>query len=825
MSKTLVIAEKPSVATDIARAIGGLKKDGDHYEGEEYIVASAVGHLLEIKAPEEFEVKRGKWSFEHLPVIPTYFELEPIKKSEAKLKSLIKLIKKREVDCIVNACDAGREGELIFRYIIDASKTKKPLKRLWLQSMTKSSIQQAFAHLRSNEEMLPLADAAKSRSEADWLVGINSTRAMTAFNSKDGGFFLTTVGRVQTPTLALVAQREKLIEEFVPKDYWEVQADFGVQSGSYSGKWFDPAFKKSDDSSRKADRLWSREEAEKIVAACTGKQGTVTEEFKPSTSSCPALYDLTTLQRDANSRFGFSAKTTLSIAQALYEKHKALTYPRTDAKALPEDYIPTVKETLKMLSGHSPLGRFAQEALDNNWVKPNKKIFDNSKISDHFAIIPTTQPAPASLTEVEQKIYDLVTKRFIAVFFPAAQFKNTTRITTVENHSFKTEGKVMEKAGWMAVYGKSAGESQEILPPVAPGEKARVDGIQSAGLQTKPPARYTEASLLSAMESAGKQVEEAELREAMGEKGIGTPATRAAIIEGLILQQYMQREGRELIPTYKARQLMTLLKGLGISVLSEAELTGEWEYKLAQIEKGELSRKEFMDEISGLTREIVEKAKSYGSTTVPIENPVVLSAPCPKCGGRIIENYKRFACQSCDFSITKHSSGRTFGPAEVEELLEKGRVGPLSGFISKFGRPFEASLKLGPAPDFKMEFDFGESAESESEPEDLSNAPVVGKCPVCGGRILEASAAYVCEHSLQKDKKKCGFRMGKTILQQPIAAEQVRKLLETGKTDLLTDFVSNKTKRKFSAKLVLDKSGKVGFEFEPRKTEGRKAKA
>lgn len=324
MGKTLVIAEKPSVATDIAKTLGGLKKVTDYYEGDEYIVASAVGHLLEIKAPEEYEVKRGKWSFAHLPVIPPHFELQPIKKSEAKLKTLSKLIKRRDVDKIVNACDAGREGELIFRYIIEAVKTKKPTERLWLQSMTKEAIRTAFHHLRTAAEMQPLADAAKSRSEADWLVGINGTRAMTAFNSKDGGFFLTTVGRVQTPTLALVVKRENQIRSFIPKDYWEVHADFGVQSGSYHGKYFDPNFKKGDDNTLKADRLWNAEEAQKIVNACQGKTGVVTETFKPSTTSCPLLYDLTTLQREANQRFGFSAKTTLAIAQALYEKHKDL---------------------------------------------------------------------------------------------------------------------------------------------------------------------------------------------------------------------------------------------------------------------------------------------------------------------------------------------------------------------------------------------------------------------------------------------------------------------------------------------------------------------
>ena len=590
MGKTLVIAEKPSVAGDIARAIGGLKKVGDHYEGDSYIVASAVGHLLELKEPAEYEVKRGKWSFANLPVIPSHFDLAPIKKSETKLNGLKKLLKSKEVDKVINACDAGREGELIFRYIMEATKNKKPIYRLWLQSMTKGAILDAFKHLRTDAQMQPLADAAKSRSEADWLVGINGTRAMTAFNSKDGGFFLTTVGRVQTPTLALVVNREEKIRSFVPRNYWEVHADFKVDAGVYEGKYFDPDFKKSSDPDLKAERLWAAEDAQKIADAVRGKKGTATETSKPSTSSCPALYDLTTLQREANSRFGFSAKTTLSIAQALYEKHKLLTYPRTDARALPEDYLPTVKEILSVVAQTSSLGKFAQKALKDNYVVFTKKIFNNAKISDHFAIIPTGQEPKSVLSEVEQKIYDLVTKRFIAVFYPPAQFLNTTRTTVVEDYHFVSEGKVMQHPGWLEVYGRTSEDSGSELVPVAKGETPLTVKSDALGLATKPPARYTEASLLSAMENAGKTVEEAELRDAMSEKGIGTPATRAAIIEGLIAQSYLIREGRELIPTAKASQLLTLLKGLNIETLSEAELTGEWEYKLSQIEKGQLSR-------------------------------------------------------------------------------------------------------------------------------------------------------------------------------------------------------------------------------------------
>ncbi|MEJ0048865.1 MAG: DNA topoisomerase [Rhodospirillales bacterium] len=380
MTKKLIIAEKPSVATDIARVLGGFSKHDDYFESDEFVLASAVGHLLELRAPEEFEVKRGKWSFANLPVIPPHFDLAPIEKNEARLKLLTRLIKRKDVSGLINACDAGREGELIFRYIAQHAKTSKPISRLWLQSMTPSAIREGFGHLRSDKQMLPLADAAVCRSEADWLVGINGTRAMTAFNSKSGGFHLTTVGRVQTPTLAILVEREEKIKKFVARDYWELHATFGAAAGEYTGRWFDDGFKKprdgEADAELKAERLWDRKKAEAICAKCEGKTGIATEEAKPSSQLSPLLYDLTSLQREANGRFGFSAKATLGLAQALYEKHKVLTYPRTDARALPEDYLATVKDTLQAL-GDSSYKKFAKEILGKKWVKPNKRIFDN----------------------------------------------------------------------------------------------------------------------------------------------------------------------------------------------------------------------------------------------------------------------------------------------------------------------------------------------------------------------------------------------------------------------------------------------------------------
>ena len=835
MTKTLIIAEKPSVANDIAKTLGGFTKHDEYFESDEYVLSSAVGHLLEIAVPEEFDVKRGKWSFAHLPMIPPYFALNPIAKTEARLKVLNKLIKRKDVTTLINACDAGREGELIFRLIAQNAKAKQPVKRLWLQSMTPGAIRDGFSHLRSDEEMLPLADAARCRSEADWLIGINGTRAMTAFNSKEGGFYLTTVGRVQTPTLSIVVEREDKIKKFVPRDFWEVRAEFVCAAGIYEGRWLDTKFKKDEnDPEKRAERLWSKTAADSIATACRGRQGIVTEESKPTTSMAPGLFDLTSLQREANSRFGFSAKNTLGLAQALYEKHKVLTYPRTDSRHLPEDYMPTVLQALETVKDNSNYHQFAKQIIDKGWVKPNKRIFDNTKISDHFAIIPTTI-APKNLSEPEQKLYDLVTRRFMAVFFPPAEFQVTTRYTEVSGHQFKTEGKVMTNPGWLAIYGKEASTDADKenngngnLVPVAKGEKVQTESVNANGLVTKPPARFTEATLLSAMEGAGKLIDDDELRDAMAGKGLGTPATRAATIEGLLTERYLIREGRELIPTAKASQLMTLLKGLGVNELTAPELTGEWEYKLSQMEKGKISREEFMREIAQMTQIIVKRAKEYDNDTIPGDY-ATLETPCPNCSGVVKENYRRFACTKCEFSMSKTPGSRQFEIAEVEQLLKDRTIGPLQGFRSKMGRPFAAILRIvrdEEIKNFKLEFDFGQNDESEDgEGVDFTGQTPVGPCPKCNAGVYEMGLAYVCEHSMAKPKT-CDFRSGRIILQQEILPEQMAKLLNDGKTDLLPGFVSQRTRRPFKAFLVRGKDGKVSFEFEERKAKpGAKPKA
>jgi len=851
MGKALIIAEKPSVASDISKALGKFEKHDDHFENDQYVVTSAVGHLLTIVPPEGVEAARGKWTFKCLPVIPPHFDLTPIEKTAPRLRAVAKLIKRKDVTSLINACDAGREGELIFRNIVRYTKAQQPIQRLWLQSMTPAAIREGFAALKTDESMVPLADAAMSRSEADWLVGINGTRAMTAFNSKLGGFFKTTVGRVQTPTLAILVEREAKIRSFKPRDFWEVTGTFTTVAGNYTGRWHDEKFKDKETEAERTTRLlakfglnlpdalerlelkygslwdehrfdwrlWHSEIAEAIHGKCLGKPCVVTEEQKPATELPKLLYDLTSLQRDANARFGFSAKNTLGLAQALYEKHKVLTYPRTDSRALPEDYIPTVKNTLAMLEGVTGYSAFADRILKSGWVHPNKRIFNNAKVSDHFAIIPT-QLAPKSLSEPEQKLYDLVTKRFLAIFYPAAEFLITTRITRVEDEPFKSSGKIITVPGWLEVYGKAAqtDDDNPNLAPVKPEETVKTSAVEVKQNITKPPARYSEATLLSAMEGAGKLIDDDELREAMSEKGLGTPATRAATIEGLIYEDYVHRNGRELQATAKAFSLMELLNGLGIPELTKPELTGDWEFQLKEMQRKKVSRAQFMSGIADMTRRIVDSAKKFEYDTIPGDFGV-LTVPCPKCGGEIHERYKQYQCVKCDFAFWKTLCSRMFEPEEVEKIITDKVIGPLQGFRSKQGFPFAAVLKM--TAEHKVEFDFGNGGKdgAGAVPIDFTGKEPLGKCPACGANVYDGGMNYVCEKQAGAEQT-CKFRTGKIILQQEISPEQVKKLLAEGKTDLLKGFVSNKTQRKFEAFLIV-KDGKTAFEFKPREKKGK----
>jgi len=840
MGKTLIIAEKPSVMTDLSRVLakvlGKFEKQGSgrdvYFENDNAVITSAVGHLVELRMPMGPNGKKLPWKFDVLPAIPDRFELDPIPDSEARLKQVLKLAKRKDIDLIVNACDAGREGELIFRYIIEIGNIAKPTKRLWMQSMTNDSILSAWEKLRSEEQMKPLADAAKCRSESDWLVGLNATRALTCFNSRHGGFNITAAGRVQTPTLAILAAREAEIRAFKPSPYFEVHSNFSVAAGEYLGKWIDESWKKDESNPHgRAERIWEKSIAEAIVARCEGKTGVVTEEKKAQSQIAPQLYDLTTLQREAP----FSAKGTLQIAQALYEKHKVITYPRTDSRYLPEDYTGNVRETMQDI-GNSDLleARYAKAVLagssDNGpRLHKSRRVFDNKKVSDHFAIIPTGKTS--KLSDTEQKVYDMIVKRFIAVFYPSAEFEQTTRLTRITTggnvDTFKTDGRILVKPGWLEVYGRRPGVAagKDELTGVSSGESAQVETIEVISEETKPPARFTEATLLSAMEGAGKLIDDEALREAMSERGLGTPATRAATIEGLIAQKYLARDGRELHVSGSGMRLISLVREMNIEGLYSPKLTGDWEYKLRQMEQGLLKRGEFMKEIISYTNEIVSKAHKLADDAKNQDFPD-LKVKCPVCGAQNLrQTDATYECREpdCKFKAKKHIAGRLLTDEEAIELFTKKFVGPLTGFKSKFNKPFDAALELDAK--FKINFVF-ENDEKDAAPE-LTEEQLIGEAVTAEGKRLKVYATEKAYHvpELVTKKDPNGIRIGKSILQREIPEDQALKLISEGKTDVLTGFVSNRTKRKFDAYLTFDlKDGKIGFDFPPRPAKKAAAK-
>ncbi|MDO8542721.1 MAG: DNA topoisomerase 3 [Opitutaceae bacterium] len=813
--KSLVIAEKPSVAADLARALGKVPKKGDHYENDEYVISYALGHLVELEMPEDIDKKKyGFWRLETLPIIPEKFGLKPIEDSKERFNALKKLLARKDIDQVINACDAGREGELIFAYLYQLTKCKLPVKRAWMQTMTTEGIKEAFRTLRDGEKMHGLEDAARCRSESDWLIGINGTRALTKrmFGSRAGN--VASVGRVQTPTLAIVYAREQEIRNFKPRDYWRVTATFEVAKGRYEGVYQRPNFKRAEnDEHDRIDRVWDRAVAEAVVAAGQGQPlARVSEEKKASSQTAPRLYDLTTLQREANNRYGLPARRTLQIAQALYERHKMITYPRTDARALPEDYIPTVRETLANL--HGSLGAHAQKVLDEGWVRPNKRIFNNEQISDHFAIIPTTHEAK-HLDEMESKVFDMIARRFVAAFYPAAEFDVTTRISSVApGHDFKTEGKVMTVAGWLAVYGKNTLDDSpdaKSLPALSPEDgtptQARTVDPVLHSETTKPPPRYTEATLLSAMEGAGKLVDDEDLAEAMKERGLGTPATRADTIDGLINQKYIDRPQRELIPTAKAEQLLQFLGAVKAEELTKPDLTGEWEFKLRQMEHNKFPREKFMAEIAATTKGIIERVKGFEEDDSIARETDIIS---PTDSKPLRETLRGYKSHDGEFMIYKVIGGRRMEEAEVKELVEKGEIGPLDGFISAKTRArFAAKLKLVKDAEkgWRAEYDFGDT-------QDIGTLEPFWKDPATGAELCESGNSYILREREGEGWKQT-FRVSRLMCQKPIPREAAIQLVTQGKTDLIQGFTSKKG-RPFDAFLKRD-DARISWEFPPRK--------
>ncbi|CAN5802715.1 type IA DNA topoisomerase [soil metagenome] len=707
MPKTLVVAEKPSVGRDLAAALPGSftsSKDKTYLDGDDYVITWAVGHLVGLAAPEAYDPKLKKWRFADLPIVPDEFKLVPNDERAAKqLRAIHRLMRSDEVERVVNACDAGREGELIFAYTYETAKVKKPVERLWLSSMTRRAIEDAFGRLRPGEEMETLEAAARSRSEADWVVGMNATRAASirlraAF---DGAVSL---GRVQTPTLALVARREQEIRAHVPEPYWLVEAAFEAGGERrYHGRYM-------------GGKRIAEDQAAKIVEDCRDRGGEITKLEKKEERERPQLlYDLTSLQRHANSLHGFSARRTLGAAQKLYEDRKAITYPRTSSRFLPSDMIAEIKPTAGLVGRNAEYARGAAYVTGLDKL-PLGRVVSDAKVTDHHALIPTkSQHDLARMSPDERKVYDLVAKRFLAVFHPDAVWERTRVETTVAEHVFRTSGRILLEAGWKAVYGAEperqgadddSGGDQS-LPPLERGEDVETRSVASIRKETQPPRRYTEASLLAAMETAGKDIEDAELREAMKDSGIGTPATRAAIIERLIQVAYVERDGRALLATEKGIQVIKLL---GEHQLTSPELTGDWERRLGLIEQGEDSRPAFMRDIARFTTDTVAELDKLKG--VKIERARL--GPCPVCGREIIENRKGYSCWTkedpgCGFVIWKRKAGKTLAVSVAKELIEKGRTAKqVTGFRGRSGRTFRAKLKLEQGEEGKWRVDFDE---------------------------------------------------------------------------------------------------------------------
>ena len=723
MSLTLVIAEKPSVGRDLVAVLpGAFTKHEGYLEGPEHIVTWAVGHLVQLADPDEYDDRFKKWRMADLPIVPDRFKLVVRDERSKKQMNVVKrLLDRDDVDRVVNACDAGREGELIFAYLYEKAGSKKPVQRLWLNSMTKDAIRGAFGDLRPGADLATLEAAARSRSEADWIVGMNATRAATIRlrSSFDGAVSL---GRVQTPTLAILARREQEIRDFVPEPYWLVDAVFDPVEDRprvYEGRYHAGA----------NPRVATADEALAIVEACRGGVGEITKLEKSERKERPELlYDLTSLQRHANRRYGFTARRTLAAAQRLYEEHKALTYPRTNSRFLTGDMIPEIKPIARLLGGQPEYARASEYVLGLD-VLPLGRVVNDAKVTDHHAIIPTrAERHPVDkMSDDDRRIYDLVVRRFLAIFHPEAVFENTRVETTVAEHVFRTRGKVLLVAGWRAVYGEmpdsdasddDEGREQQ-LPKLVPGETVDVTDIGSEEKLTKPSARYNDNSLLGAMETAGKLVDDEELREAMKESGIGTPATRAAIIERLIQVGYVERDGRALVVSEKGLNVIRLL---GEHALTSPGLTGDWERRLALIETGADSREAFMGDIVRFTEDTVgELDRNLKDVRIPRAN----LGPCPVCGHDIVENRKGYSCWSredpgCGFVIWKSKAGKTLPVAVARELIKTGRTEkPVTGFKGRSGKSFRARLALQQTDEgkWRVEFDEPWAKEGAKPPE------------------------------------------------------------------------------------------------------------
>jgi DNA topoisomerase-3 len=875
VAKALVITEKPSVARDIAAALGGFNEHEGYWESDAHVLTFAVGHLFELLEPEEIDEKFKRWTLDVLPILPDSFQLKKKKGQTDRIRVIEKLVNRDDVDRLINACDAGREGELIFREIVSFLGVRKPIQRLWLQSMTQDAIRDGFAHLMPGKQLEGLAQAAECRAYSDWLIGMNATRALTKRLKSRKETRAWSAGRVQTPTLALLVEKEFEVLAHVPRPFWRVTATFAAADHTYTAAWFDPAFAESEDAERRDDRIFDRARAEAIVAAARANGALAGETRKPSRESAPPLFDLTSLQREGNRRFGWSARRTLGAAQACYEAYKVLTYPRTDSRCLPSDYRASVDEVLRKLSaargeGVADYAAGAQRLLRDGLLN-QERVFDDAGVSDHFAIVPTGVLPRADMRGDARRLYDLVARRFLGAFHGPALWERVERTTVASGESFRTRARALMEPGWRAVL--PAGEDEEgagPLPALAAGRDeasdvaVRVQAVLSQQEETKPPARITEGRLLSLMENAGKELDDENLAAVMHEKGIGTPATRAEIIENLIGKGYALRQGKSLRPTVKGIRLIDTLKRIHEDRLASASLTGEIEYHLREVEHGRRTASDFLDEMREYASEIVDRAKNFEYDELYAQEADL--GPCPKCGRPVIEMAWFYRCkpdpkaaegEDCSMRFWKDTSGRYLDRTAVAALLRDGRTPVLDGFTARSGRTYRAHLEVD-HDDWRLQVHpagWNEEAAIET-PEYEVNTEPLGKCPFGGEecQVIETPTHFACTSWVADAEAQAAFRAAKkaareagqpppekpekpdhalfvfprTVCKREITRDEALVYLRDGKTELLQDFTSRHG-RPFSAQLVLKDTGRHGFEFPPRgnqkKAEGEGAEA
>jgi DNA topoisomerase-3 len=872
LGKALVITEKPSVARDITSVLGGFTECDGYFESDTHIVTFAVGHLYELLTPEEVDEKYKRWTLDALPILPEEFQLKPKKGQSDRIRTIKKLLKRDDVDSVVNACDAGREGELIFREIVDSLDSKKPVKRLWLQSMTSAAIRRGFEELQPGSRFDGLAASAACRAQSDWMIGMNATRALTKRLKSRKEKTAWSAGRVQTPTLAMLVDQEFKILAHVPRPYWQVHADFDHDGNTYRGTWFDPSFEAGEDAELKDDRIFDEKRAAAIVAAVAGQPAIASETRKPSRESAPTLFNLTSLQREGNRRFGWSARRTLSAAQRCYERHKVLTYPRTDSNCLPGDYREIVNETIasfangaKQLGGEFSEYAAAAAQLEKEGLVNTERTFDDSKVTDHFAVIPTGTLPETPLTGDDKRLFDLVVRRFLGNFFPPAVWERVERVTEVEGEKFRTRARSLKEAGWRTVLPPASEESDvAVLQPLALRENAasgvavRADSAESQSDETRPPARITEARLLSLMENAGKLVEDEDHAAAIDEKGIGTPATRADVIENLIAKGYVVRVAKALRPSVKGIRLIDTLHRIDIARLTSPELTGEIEHHLLEVERGSRKAEDFMAEITNYACEIVETAKTFEYEDLyDTKNSL---GDCPSCGRPVFEMAWFYRCteepgvereDDCPMRFWKDTSGRYLDRDAVTALLRDGKTGTLDGFTARNGRTYKGFIEVD-REEWKLVvkslgYNEGEGVSELVEYE--VNPDPLGPCPFGEGcSVVESPTQYICERQLKIDQLKsekaergepkpakgekdaeiealpkgCGFVFPRTVCKREITRDEAEVYLANRRTDLLEDFIS-RFGRPFSAILFLKETGRHGFEFPPRKPRGGKA--